>query len=208
MRISLKLTSDFICPWCFIGERRLYRAIEALPEGVEVRVVYLPYELNPNMPSEGMDRKAYRSAKFASWERSQAMDAEVAAAGQGDGIAFNYDRVIRTPNTFAAHRLVWLAQQGGDPKRLVDDLFRAYFGDGRDIGDRTVLAEIAAGAGLDRDRAMAFLANEEGSGDVRTLEAEGCAKASAASHTSTSVEPSRPVRGSAACCWMRSSVPP
>jgi predicted DsbA family dithiol-disulfide isomerase len=172
MRMSLRLTSDFICPWCFIGERRLYRAIEALSEGIEVQVVYLPYELNPHMPSEGMDRKAYRSTKFGSWERSQAMDAQVAAVGQADGIAFNHDRIMRTPNTFAAHRLVWLAQQRGDPRQLVDDLFRAYFCEGRDIGELAVLAEIAADAGLDRDRAMAFLANDEGAEDVRRLARE------------------------------------
>ncbi len=172
MRVSVKLQSDFICPWCFIGERRLYKAIAALPVGIEVDVVYLSYELNPDMPSEGMDRKVYRSTKFGSWERSQAMDAQVAAVGQGDGIAFNYDRVARTPNTFAAHRLVWLAQQSGEPKRVVDDLFQAYFGDGRDIGDQAVLADIAAGAGLNRDRVVAFLAGDDGAYDVRSLEAE------------------------------------
>ena len=82
MQIQINVTSDFICPWCYIGEKRLALAIEGLPAGIDVQLQWLPFELNPSMPSEGMDRKTYRSRKFGSWERSQAMDVQTVVAGQ------------------------------------------------------------------------------------------------------------------------------
>ncbi len=106
MRVTVTITSDFICPWCFIGERRLEKTIATLPPEVQVDLQWRPFELNHDMPVEGMDRMVYRSAKFGSWERSQAMDAEVEAVGKVNGIEFAYDRITRTPNTFAAHRLM------------------------------------------------------------------------------------------------------
>ena len=146
--IQVSLTSDFICPWCLIGERRLQAALTQLPEGVAVEMRWHPFQLNPTMPKAGLDRRAYRTAKFGSWEHSQALDAQVAAAGRGDGIAFNHAGILRTPNTLAAHRLMRLAAHEGDPTRLADRLFAGYFIEGHDLSDTGQLTALAIEAGL------------------------------------------------------------
>ncbi|MBR8257610.1 DsbA family oxidoreductase [Burkholderia ambifaria] len=169
---AITLTYDFICPWCWIAERRLARVVDDLGLADEVAVRFLPFELNPEMPVEGMDRKAYRTAKFGSWARSQAMDAHVTEAGRAEGLQFHYAIVDRTPNTLLAHRLVWFAERSGHAVGLVDALFGAYFRDGRDIGDAAVLTDIAADAGLDADAVTAFLPSDAGTPEIRALEAE------------------------------------
>src|SRR4051794_33048553 len=98
------------------------------------------------MPKGGMDPRAYRTPKFGSWERSQALDAQVAAAGAAEGLVFAFDRMGRTPNTLDAHRLIRLAGRQGVQDAVVEALFRAYFTDGRDIGDRRTLLDVVAGA--------------------------------------------------------------
>ena len=169
MSVTVTMTSDFICPWCLIGEQRLFEAIDSLPPGLEVQVDWLPFELNPQMRKDGMDRKLYRSQKFGSWARSQELDAYTVAAGKREGIAFDYDRMTRTPNTFAAHRLTWLAAREGRQRDVVEGILRGYFTEGRDIGDLDTLAQMAGEAGLDRERVSAFLASNEGEVEVRTL---------------------------------------
>ena len=177
MRLPVTMTSDFICPWCFIGERRLFSAIERLPADVQVDVSYRPFELNPDMPAEGKDRKEYRSAKFGSWAKSQAMDAQVAAVGQAAGIAFNYDWVKRTPNTMLAHRLMWaIAYEGGDHGVLATRLFTTYFTDGLDLADRAVLRRIAVDAGVSEERADAVLDGDLGAAEVQALTDEAYRK--------------------------------
>ena len=143
MQIQINVTSDFICPWCYIGEKRLARAIESLPAEIDVPLQWLPFELNPDMPLEGMDRRIYRSRKFESWERSQAMDTQTVLAGRGDGTNFDYRAIERTPNTFFAHRVSWLAQREGKQRAFVEAGLKGYFTQGRDIGSKDVLAEIA-----------------------------------------------------------------
>lgn len=177
MSISVKMTSDFICPWCLIGESRLFKAIETLPEGIEVDVQWLPFELNPDMQKQGINRKAYRSLKFGSWEKSQALDAHTVAVGKAEGISFDYDRMEVTPNTLAAHRLSWLAAQEGRQREVVEGLLRAYFSKGRNIGDHDVLVEIACEAGLDEKKVRLFLESNDGTASVRSLEASSQAKA-------------------------------
>lgn len=170
--IRVEIISDAICPWCFIGKRRFERAVARLPEGRRLSVRWLPFELNPHMPAEGMDRFAYRSAKFGSWERSRERDAQVAAVGAEEGIDFHHERMARTPSTFAAHRLIWLAGRDGRQDEMVEALFRAYFVEGKDIGDAAVLADLAAYAGIARQRAEALLAGNEGAVEVRAAEAD------------------------------------
>lgn len=170
MAITVTITSDFICPWCFVGERRLAKALATLPEGITVETRWLPFELNPSMPVEGMDRKTYRSMKFGSWARSQAMDAHTALAGKGDGIAFDYAAIEKTPNTFLAHRLMQLAQREGVATAVASAVFSAYFEQGRDIGDAGVLADIAADKGLAREMVVAFLASDDDAQEVRAAE--------------------------------------
>jgi predicted DsbA family dithiol-disulfide isomerase len=170
MTLTVTITSDFICPWCLIGERRLAKAINTLPEGTFVERKWRPFELNPDMRVEGMDRRTYRSLKFGSWERSQSLDAHTAEAAKGDDVAFNYAAMTKTPNTRLAHRLVWFAEREGQATPLVDAIFSAYFEHGRDIGDRDVLVEIAAENGWDREKVRTFLVGDEGTAEVSAAE--------------------------------------
>lgn len=168
--VRITVTSDFICPWCYIGERRLRRALEGLPEGIEVDLTWLPFELNPGMPAEGLDRKAYRSQKFGSWAHSQSLDQKTVEAGAADGVQFDYDAIARTPNTFLAHRLALYARTQGKQTDYVEAVLRAYFAQGCDIGDPVMLAGIAGELGMDRDAALAFLRSDEFAIEVRALE--------------------------------------
>jgi acyl-CoA synthetase (AMP-forming)/AMP-acid ligase II len=108
--LNIEIFSDLICPWCYICRRRLEAGLKILGANELPNIIWHPFELNPDMPRAGLDRKAYRSAKFGSWERSQAMDREVAEIGMTLGLEFNYDRVLITPNTRAGHRLLWWAR--------------------------------------------------------------------------------------------------
>lgn len=170
MPVAVKMISDFICPWCLIGEARLQGAIETLIDNIDIEVVWLPFELNPAMPKEGIARKLYRTRKFGSWERSQALDAQTIAVGKADGVVIDYDRIVKTPNSFAAHRLSWHAAREGRQRAVVEGLFKAYFAEGRDIGDRAILIEIAGEAGLERETVRQFLQSEQGAREVRALE--------------------------------------
>jgi predicted DsbA family dithiol-disulfide isomerase len=146
--IAIDIVSDVICPWCYIGKRRLEAALELLAGEVDATLQWLPFQLNPGMPKEGMPRQEYRRAKFGSLERSKSLDARVESEGRGVGIAFAFDRIERTPNTFAAHQLIELAQERGAGDAAVAALFGAYFEQGRDIGDAEVLKSIAQSCGL------------------------------------------------------------
>ena len=168
MTIEVNVISDVICPWCYVGKRRLEKAV-ALAGG-DVRVRWHPFQLNPEMPKAGMNRKEYRSAKFGSWERSVALDAQVAAAGRAEGISFVHDEIERTPNTLDAHRLIWLADKEGVQDAVVEAIFRGYFTEGRDITDVPTLLDVVAGAGLDRSRAESLLNSHEGMAEIRAAE--------------------------------------
>lgn len=147
-RIRIEVASDVICPWCYIGKRRLEKALALLAGEAEATVSWLPFQLNPGMPPEGMRREDYRRAKFGSLERGRALDARVAQEGAREGIQFAFERMERTPNTFVAHQLIDLAQAQGRGAAAIDALFSAYFEEGRDIGDAAVLAGIAEACGV------------------------------------------------------------
>lgn len=164
--VELEIVSDTICPWCFVGKRQLEAARGLLPAGLSVTARWRPFLLNPEMPTAGVDRRAYRTAKFGSWQRSQELDAQVAAAGASVGLAFRHDRMARTPNTIGSHRLIRLAGQEARQDAVVEGLFTAYFVDGRDIGDAEVLADIARACGLDAERVTAMLRSDEGAAEV------------------------------------------
>ncbi len=150
--MRLDIVSDTICPWCYVGKRHLEAALPVLAaEGMVFDVTWRPFQLNPDMPAGGVERVQYRTAKFGSWERSQALDRQVAGAGAASGLLFRHDRMVRTPNTVASHVLVRLAHEAGGAamqEAVVEALFVAYFTAGRDIGDRAVLADIGTAAGL------------------------------------------------------------
>lgn len=156
----LEVVSDTICPWCYVGKRRLETALAAIGDDISFELRWRPFELNPDMPREGVNRKSYRSAKFGSWEASLELDAQVKAAGASDGLDFHHERMEKTPNTLASHVLIDLAGETGVQSAVVEALFRAYFVDGEDVGDPTVLAAIGAKAGLDQTAVEQTLADE------------------------------------------------
>jgi len=165
MNVSVDVISDVICPWCFIGKRRMEKAIAALDAKVNVR--WLSFQLNPTMLKEGISRREYRTKKFGSWERSMQLDANIVVAGKDEGILFDFDRMERTPNTLDSHRLIWLADKEGVQDAVVEALFRAYFTDGRDISDRQTLLDVVAEAGLGRSKAEAVLKGGAGQEAIR-----------------------------------------
>ena len=179
MKLTVEIISDVICPWCFVGKRRFERALRLLPEDIETEVHWRPFELNPDMPAAGIDRKSYRSRKFGSWERSQALDAQMAQVGAEEGIRFAFDRMLVTPNTLEAHRLIWLAGKQGIQSAIVEALFHAYFEEALNVGDRDMLTRVASGAGMD---VREFLESDRGRDEVAAEEhrapANGCRRSS------------------------------
>jgi len=170
----IDIVSDAICPWCYIGKRNLEAALAKLrTERLSFEVAWHPFQLNPDMPAEGVARAAYRAAKFGSAARSAEMDARVTEAAAGAGLAFRLDRIERTPNTVSAHRLAAYALAMGTAVQdaVVEKMFAAYFVEGRDIGDSDVLAACAAEAGLDERAVREFLASDDGAEDVRAADA-------------------------------------
>lgn len=172
MTLTIEITSDFICPWCLVVDKRIDRAIKQLKTPIEVRRIWYPFELNPTMPESGMDRKTYRSNKFGSWEYSQALDAQTVQATTGDGIEFRYDLMQVTPNTLKAHRLSWFAEQKGKATEMVERILNAYFTQGQDITNVETLTKLAAEIGLDADQVRAFLNSTEGVKEVKALEGQ------------------------------------
>jgi predicted DsbA family dithiol-disulfide isomerase len=177
--MKLEIYSDIICPWCYIGKVRLDKALKTLGGKVNFKVVWLPFELNPSMPAEGMDRKEYRTCKFGSWERSLEMDQDITNKAAAEGLTFNLDKLTRTPNTFNGHRLLWFAAKSTDKTGIQEEaqkdiqdtiaefLFQRYFCQAADIGDINVLTEVAVEAGLDKAEVKAFLLSDQGVAEVK-----------------------------------------
>jgi predicted DsbA family dithiol-disulfide isomerase len=176
MTLTIAITSDFICPWCLLAETRLDRAIEQLDSSIKIQKIWYPFELNPDMPEVGMDRKTYRSQKFGSWEYSQALDAKTVQATQADGIAFRYDLMTVTPNTLKAHRLTWFAGQQDKATAMAERILKAYFTEGQNIVEVEVLANLAAEIGMETEAAKAFLLSDAGIQEVRELERQAIAQ--------------------------------
>ncbi|MEK7763830.1 MAG: DsbA family oxidoreductase [Nitrospirota bacterium] len=169
--MQIDIYSDIVCPWCYVGKRRLERALTSV--GSDVQVTWRPFQLNPAMPLDGMDRTTYLKAKFGSLEAFGQMEEQLLAAGTDEQIPFAFEKIQRTPNTFAAHRLVWYAAQQGKQDEVVEGLFRAYFLGGQDIGGVRTLTHLAAEAGLSRTETEEFLASNKGVVEVQGEEAAG-----------------------------------
>jgi len=163
MALQIDVVSDVVCPWCFIGKRKLERALELYrernPRGESPQVAWHPFQLNPDMPEAGVDRGEYLERKFGG--RSAEIYARVGAAGAAVGIPFAFDKVTRQPNTLVAHTLIALAADAGLQDAVVEALFNAYFIDGRDLTSSQVLTEIACGAGLAKAEVEACLASAQ-----------------------------------------------
>lgn len=168
--LRIDIYSDVICPWCYVGKRRLERALQELGGSIKADIQWRPFQLNPTMPKEGMDRTTYLQAKFGSLETYRDMEHRLREVGAAERIAFAFEKISRTPNTFLAHRLIWYAGTQGRQDALVERLFKGFFEDGCDIGSISILAESADQAGLRVDR---FLKSAEGVEEVNAEESVG-----------------------------------
>ncbi|MBZ9740565.1 MULTISPECIES: DsbA family oxidoreductase [unclassified Mesorhizobium] len=148
--ITVDVVSDVVCPWCFIGQKRLDKAVAAAAD-VEVHIRWRPFQLDPTIPRQGKDRREYMLAKFGSDERIREIHARIEPLGEAEGISFAFDAIKVAPNTLDAHRLIrWAGAAGEDVQnRLVRRLFQLNFEEGANIGDHTVLVEAAREAGMD-----------------------------------------------------------
>jgi predicted DsbA family dithiol-disulfide isomerase len=162
--LVVDVVSDVVCPWCFIGKRRLENAIAIADLPVAVR--WHPFQLDPTIPPEGKSRRAYLEQKFGSAERIAEIHRNVAEIGKTEGIDFAFDRILVSPNTLDAHRLVRWAGEAGVQDKVVEALFRANFLEGRNVGDRETLADIAAEVGMDRAKIAARLASDDDRDEV------------------------------------------
>ena len=148
--LTIDVVSDVVCPWCYLGKKRLERAL-ADEQGEPIKVHWRPYQLDPSIPKAGLERRAYMINKFGNDGRIEAAHERLNALGAEEGIAFAFDRIARAPNTLDAHRLIRWAFVTGAQDKIVDRLFKLYFEEGRDIGDRALLIEIAGECGMDKE---------------------------------------------------------
>jgi predicted DsbA family dithiol-disulfide isomerase len=164
--MTIDVVSDVVCPWCYVGKRRLQRAL-AMETNAEIPVRWRPYQLDPTIPAGGMDRKTYMRNKFGDNGRLEEVHERLRALGAEEGIAFAFEKIDRSPNTMDAHRLIRWASATGAQDAVVDKLFSLYFEQGRDIGDRQLLIETARDAGMDSEAVEKLLADGADESDVR-----------------------------------------
>ncbi len=157
-KVSVEVVSDVICPWCFLGKRRLDKAIAALPD-VEVEVTYRPFFLDASIPPEGIDRHEYLANKFGE-ERLATLHDPLTKAGKDDGVPYHFDKITRTPNTLNAHRLLNWARADDVQAEVKEALMLAYWRDGKDIGDLDVLINIARTCGMNGEKVATDLASD------------------------------------------------
>jgi predicted DsbA family dithiol-disulfide isomerase len=167
----IDIVSDAICPWCYIGKRQLERALVTLGrEGLSFSIQWNPFQLNPDMAKEGVDRAQYRAWKFGGPEKAAAIDARIVDAAASVGLAFHPERIKRTPNTIDAHRLIWFAGQKDVQDAVMEAVFNGYFVEGLDIGQVSVLADCAAASGLDRAEVLDFLNGDLADKEMRAAD--------------------------------------
>jgi predicted DsbA family dithiol-disulfide isomerase len=167
-RLSIEVVLDLVCPWCFVGVRRLRRTLRRRPD-IAADLVWRHFLLNPDMPRAGMARPDYVIRKFGGEERAKRLYASIADVGRTDGVMFRFDRIKRTPSSVDAHRLLRFAARFGRADEMVEALFTAHFTEGADIGDRTTLLAVAGSCGLPAPAARRFLSGDE---DVDAVHAD------------------------------------
>ncbi|MEN0001556.1 MAG: DsbA family oxidoreductase [Pseudomonadota bacterium] len=162
--IDVDVISDVMCPWCFIGKRRLEAAADAVRNELALAVHWRPFQLDATLPDEGLDRKTYLENKFGGPARASEIYAHIEQTGAQEGIAFAFDKIAVSPNTLNAHRLVRFAGEKSTQTQdlVVEELFSRFFLHGQHIGDLDILADVAADAGMDRDTVLKRLVSDEG----------------------------------------------
>ena len=172
MRVRIDIFSDTICPWCWIGKRRLENTLDARPN-IDAETVWHAFQLNPDMAAGGMDRKHYLETKFGGAESARAVYGRVIAEGGRESLPFDFDAIPRTPNTLDSHRLVrWAAGQPPGQTPMVEALFDSYFAQGLDVGNVDVLAQVASAAGFNEECAREMLESDAGRAEVLREDAQ------------------------------------
>jgi predicted DsbA family dithiol-disulfide isomerase len=166
--LTIDVVSDVVCPWCFIGKKRLEQALALRPD-IPVEVRWHPYFLNDWVPREGISRDQYLTTKFGSPERYKAIAGRVVAAARAEGLTYNPDKIARQPNTLDCHRLILWARNTGDAARMKQRLMELYFAEGADLTDREVLVKAAADCGMDAELTRELLGSDR---DVDRVTAE------------------------------------
>ena len=167
--LKIDIVSDIVCPWCVIGFRNLKKAMEVLKSELDFEITWKPYELHPEIPQEGYDKKLYMQQKFGSSGGKSRYD-EIAEIGKSLNFNFNFSKAERIPNTFMAHRLLWKSEEYKLQTELSEALFSAYFTDGLDIGSKEILAQISESVGMNKDETLKFLDSKEGGQETADLE--------------------------------------
>ncbi len=175
MMIRLDIFSDPVCPWCYLGKANLDRALEARPDH-PFRIEWHPFQLNPDMPKAGVDKREYLAARFGGAAKLDAVQDRLRQTAAAAGVVLDPDVPGRIPNTLDAHRLIHWAGLEGRQTLVVSALFRAYWVEGRDIGNAGVLADIGAGAGMDREVLVRLLAGDADADDLAARDADARAK--------------------------------
>lgn len=170
--IKIDIFSDINCPWCYVGEQRLHKAMAAANDSYEFDISFKPFELNAQIPQEGVDRLEYFKKAYGPSIISQldAINQRLQDAGAPEGIAFNFDKLTTVNNTFNGHRLIWLAGEVGVQEEVAHALFYSYFTEGNNMNDTTLLQEIGIANGIPAERLEGFFEGEEGKAEVRELE--------------------------------------
>jgi predicted DsbA family dithiol-disulfide isomerase len=165
-KIKIDVVSDVVCPWCYIGKRRLEKAIATVSDQLDIELEYHPFELNPDMPDEGRTQKEYLSKKFGSESKYQQLTAQVTATAAQEGLIFDFGKQLVSPNTRNAHRLIAFAKQHGKQVEMKEALMKAYFTDGLDLTKVENLVEVATAVGLDADGVSSYLQTTKGLTEV------------------------------------------
>ncbi|MEQ8302476.1 MAG: DsbA family oxidoreductase [Cyclobacteriaceae bacterium] len=169
-KIKIEVVSDVVCPWCYIGKRRLEKAMGEVSDQFEFEVSYLPFELNPDMPKEGKNQKEHLVSKFGGEDRYHQLTKHVSSVAAEEGLRFDLEKQNRTPNTRDAHRVIWFAKRFGKQEAVKEALLTAYFEKGIDLTRQENLIEMASQSGLDVERVKKLLDSEEGNVEVAYLE--------------------------------------
>lgn len=173
--IRLDIFSDPVCPWCYIGKTLLDRALEAHPNH-PFRIEWHPFQLNPDMPAEGRDRREYLETKFGGKVRAVQVYSQVEEAAKNAGLDIDFAAIPRIPNTLDAHRMIHWAGIEGRQSAMVAALFRAYWRDGKDIGDHTVLTALGGDVGMDADATARLLATDADRDDLAARDMDARSK--------------------------------
>ncbi|MBX9850533.1 MAG: DsbA family oxidoreductase [Cytophagaceae bacterium] len=169
-KIKIDIVSDVVCPWCYIGKRRLEKAVDELKNDFDFEIKYHPFELNPAIPKKGYNYKNYLSEKFGGDSRFEQLTKHVSNVASEEGLLFNLDKQEKSPNTLDAHRIIWLASQENKDKETVEVFFKAFFEEGVDLTTEENLIKVAVKAGLDEAKVKAMLKSDTGIREVEEAE--------------------------------------